>query len=81
MLGHPPEEHPLAARAAGHTLSEPAAAHGGPPEEGAMEPVEILKQGHRTALLVAKAARRDLKGAGETDEISAERAEQILERG
>lgn len=44
-----------------------------------MESVEILKREHRTVLLVAEAARRELKGAGETHEIAADEAEQLLD--
>lgn len=44
-----------------------------------MESVEILKREHRTVLLVAKAARRDLEGAGETHEIAADEVEQLLD--
>jgi hemerythrin-like domain-containing protein len=44
-----------------------------------MESVEILKREHRAVLLVAKAARRDLEGAGETHEIAADEVEQLLD--
>jgi hemerythrin-like domain-containing protein len=44
-----------------------------------MESIEILKREHRTVLLVAKAARRDLEGAGETHEIAPDEVEQLLD--
>ena len=44
-----------------------------------MESVEILKREHRTVLLVAKAARRDLEGAGETHEMAEAEVEQLLD--
>jgi hemerythrin-like domain-containing protein len=44
-----------------------------------MESVRILKREHRTVLLVAKAARRDLEGAGETHGIAEEEVERLLD--
>jgi len=44
-----------------------------------MESIEILKREHRTVLLVAEAARRDLKGAGEAQQIAADELEQLLD--
>jgi hemerythrin-like domain-containing protein len=44
-----------------------------------MESVEILKREHRTVLLVAKAARRDLEGAGQAHEIAEDELEQFLD--
>ena len=44
-----------------------------------MESVEILKREHRTVLLVVKAARRDLEGAGETREVAEDEVEQLLD--
>ena len=43
-----------------------------------MEAVEILKREHRTVLLVAEAARRDLEVAGEAHEIATDEAERLL---
>ena len=54
-------------------------ARGGRAKGGIMESVEILKREHRTVLLVVKAARRDLEGAGETHEIAEDEVEQLLD--
>jgi hemerythrin-like domain-containing protein len=54
-------------------------ARGGPCKGGAMESVEILKREHRTVLLVAKAARRDLDGAGCTHPPAEEDLERLLD--
>jgi hemerythrin-like domain-containing protein len=43
-----------------------------------MEAVEILKREHRTVLLVAQAARRDLDVVGENHEIASDEAERLL---
>ncbi len=44
-----------------------------------MESIGILKREHRTVLLVAEAARRDLEGAGETQQIAADELERLLD--
>lgn len=44
-----------------------------------MESVEILEREHRTALLVVKAARGHLEGAGETHEIAEDEVERLLD--
>ena len=44
-----------------------------------MESVEILKREHRTVLLVAKAARRDLEGADDTYPMAVDEIERLLD--